>query len=164
MYDWIRDNPRVVSYRLDWVNNPQLIAKMDNYISINGCIAVDLYGQVSSESSALRHISGTGGQLDFVTGATMSDGGKSFICMSSTYTDKAGVKHSRILPHFNGDIVTTPRSQSYYIATEYGVANLSGRSSWQRAEALVSIAAPEFRDELIRAAEEQHIWRRSNKR
>ena len=154
----------MVSYRLDWVNNPQLIAKMDNYISINGCIAVDLYGQVSSESSALRHISGTGGQLDFVTGATMSDGGKSFICMSSTYTDKAGVKHSRILPHFNGDIVTTPRSQSYYIATEYGVANLSGRSSWQRAEALVSIAAPEFRDELIQAAEEQHIWRRSNKR
>ena len=129
----------------------------------NSCIAVDLYGQISSESSGLRHISGTGGQLDFVTGASDSVGGKSFICTRSCYTDKNGKRHSNIVPHFNGDIVTTPRSQSYYIVTEYGMANLEGRSTWERAEMLISLAHPDFRDDLIRAADAQKIWRRSNR-
>lgn len=91
-------------------------------------------------------------------------GGKAFICMTSTFTDKQGVRHSRILPHFGGDIVTSPRSQAYYLATEYGVVNLAGRSTWERAEALVSIAHPDFREQLIAAAESQKIWRRSARR
>lgn len=84
--------------------------------------------------------------------------------MSSSFTDKAGVRHSRILPQFGGDIVTTPRSEVFYIATEYGAVNLAGRSSWERAEALISIAHPDFREELIRAAEQQKIWLPHNKR
>ena len=115
-------------------------------------------------STGLRQISGTGGQLDFLTGAAMARGGKAFICMTSTFTDKQGVRHSRILPHFGGDIVTSPRSQAYYLATEYGVVNLAGRSTWERAEALVSIAHPDFREQLIAAAESQKIWRRSARR
>ncbi len=163
MYDWLRENPGVVGYRMDYVNDPYVLAQMDNFISINGCVAVDLYGQVSSESSGLRHISGTGGQLDFLTGASMSNGGMSFICMPSTFRDKAGQLRSRVVPNFSGDIITSPRSQACYIATEYGVANLAGRSTWERAEALIQIAAPEFRDELILAAQQQKIWRRSNR-
>ena len=74
------------------------------------------------------------------------------------------MRRSNIVPHFNGEIITSPRSQAYYIATENGVANMAGRSSWERAEALVNLAHPDFREELIKAAEEQRIWRRSNKR
>ena len=84
--------------------------------------------------------------------------------MSSTYTDKEGALHSRILPRFEGDIITTPRSQAYYIVTEYGAVNLAGMNTWQRAEALISIAHPAFREELIRAAERQKIWLPSEKR
>ena len=84
--------------------------------------------------------------------------------MSSVHTDRHGVMHSRILPQFNGDIITSPRSQVYFLATEYGVVNLEGRSTWERAEALISIAHPDFRDMLIKEAEERKIWRRSNKR
>ena len=133
-------------------------------ISINACISADLYGQVCSESSGTRQISGTGGQLDFVTGASMSRGGKSIICMTSTFTDRAGNMHSRIVPSFSGDIVTTPRSQVYYLATEYGVVNLAGLTTWERADALIGIAHPDFREELIKAAEAQRIWLPSNKR
>ena len=146
LYDWVDDNPGVIAAPLSYVNAPEVIAQLDNMVSINSCIAADLYGQVASESSGLRQISGTGGQLDFLTGAAMARGGKAFICMTSTFTDKQGVRHSRILPHFGGDIVTSPRSQAYYLATEYGVVNLAGRSTWERAEALVSIAHPDFRE------------------
>ncbi len=164
MYNWLRDNSGAVATRMDYVNDPYVLAQMENFVSINGCVAVDLFGQVSSESSGLRHISGTGGQLDFVTGATMSKGGSSFICMNASYIDKTGVKHSRIIPSFHGDIITTPRSQAYYIATEYGVANLSGLNTWERAEALIGIADPEFREELIAQAEANRIWRKSFRR
>ena len=84
--------------------------------------------------------------------------------MTSSFKDKNGVRHSRILPHFGGDIITGPRSQAYFVVTEYGVVNLVGRSTWERAEMLISIAHPDFRDQLIAAAQEQRIWRRSNKR
>lgn len=164
MYSWLNENPDYEICPLSYVNDPSVIAQNDNMISINGCISTDLYGQVSSESSGLRQISGTGGQLDFLTGAAMSKGGKAFLCMASTYTDRDGVMHSRIVPSFGGDIVTSPRSQAYYIATEYGAVNLAGRSSWERAERLISIAHPDFRDKLIKAAEKQHIWLPSNKR
>ena len=141
-----------------------IIGQLDNMISINSCIAVDLYGQVCAESAGLRHISGTGGQLDYLTGAAMSRGGKAFICMTSYYVDKTGERQSRILPYFRGDIVTDPRSQAYYLVTEYGMVNLVGRTTWERAEMLISIAHPDFREELIAAAERQKLWRRSNKR
>ena len=94
----------------------------------------------------------------------MSRGGKAFLCMTSTFTDKSGVLRSRIVPTFAGDIVTSPRSQAYYIVTEYGCVNLAGRSTWERADALVSIAHPDFREELIKAAEKQKIWLPANKR
>ena len=164
LYDWVDQNPGVVVEPLEYVNAPETIGKLDNMISINNCIAVDLYGQVCAESAGLRHISGTGGQLDYLTGAAMSKGGKAFICMTSSFVDKTGVRRSRVLPHFGGDIVTDPRSQAYYIVTEYGAVNLAGRSTWERAELLVSIAHPDFREDLIAAAEDKKIWRRSNKR
>ncbi len=162
-YDWIDQNPGVIACPLEYVNAPETIAKLDNMISINNCIAVDLYGQISSESAGMRQISGTGGQLDFLTGAAMSHGGKAFITMTSSFTDKAGVRHSRIVPYFQGDIVTSPRSQAYYLVTEFGAVNLTGRTTWERAEMLISIAHPDFRDALIAHAEEQKIWRRFNK-
>ena len=84
--------------------------------------------------------------------------------MSSVHTDRYGEKHSRIKPQFDGDIVTSPRSQVYFLATEYGVINLEGRSTWERAEALISIAHPDFREMLVREAEKKKIWRRSNRR
>ena len=164
LYDWVDDNPGIAGFPLSYVNDPNVIARNENMISINGCLNVDLYGQVGSESAGTRQISGTGGQLDFVTGASMAKGGKSFLCMSSAYTDRQGQRHSRILPSFGGDIVTTPRSQSHYIVTEYGAVNLAGMNTWQRAEKLIAIAHPDFREELIKKAEQQHIWLPSNKR
>ena len=163
-FAWIDNNPKIVGYPLCYVNSIPVISQNENMISINGCLAADLYGQVCAESVGTRQISGTGGQLDFVNGATAARGGLSFLCMSSSYTDREGVRHSRILPQFGGDIVTTPRSEVFFIATEYGAVNLAGRSSWERAEALISIAHPDFRDELIRAAEKQKIWLPHNKR
>lgn len=158
LYNWVDHNPGIAIAPLEYVNAAESIAKNDNMISINNCIAVDLYGQVCAESAGLRHISGTGGQLDYMTGAAMSKGGKAFICMTSTYTDSNGEMKSRIVPHFAGDIVTDPRSQSYYVCTEYGVVNLVGRTTWERAELLISIAHPDFRDDLIKGAERQKIW------
>ena len=164
LYEWVDENPGLMICPLEYVNAPDVIAQLDDMISINSCISVDLYGQICAESAGLRHISGTGGQLDYLTGASMSRGGKAFICMTSSFVDKAGERHSRILPQFMGDIVTDPRSQGYFIVTEYGVINLAGRSTWERAEMLVSIAHPDFRENLIKAAQKQKIWRQSNKR
>ncbi|MBS5139654.1 acetyl-CoA hydrolase/transferase family protein [Anaerotignum lactatifermentans] len=164
LYDWVGENQGLLSFPMDYVNQPSVMAQMENMISINNCIAIDLYGQVSSESAGTRHISGTGGQLDFSTGAYDAPGGKGFICMTSSYRDRAGNLKSRILPKFTeGDIITTPRTQAFYIVTEYGIVNLAGRSTWERAELLISLAHPDFRDELIAAADKQKIWRNSNR-
>ena len=165
LYDFLDHNDAILSAPMRYVNSPAVIKELDDFISINGCIAVDLFGQVSSESAGLRQISGTGGQVDFITGAMEAEHGRAFLAMHSTFTDKAGNPHSNIIPHFTGgDIITTPRTQAPNIVTEYGIASLPGKPTWQRAEALIGIAHPDFRDELIRAAEEQKIWRRSNKR
>lgn len=164
LYDWLDENPGVAVCPLEYINAPEVIGQIDNMISINSCISADLYGQVCAESAGTRHISGTGGQLDFLTGAAQSNGGKAFICMTASYVDKAGRRHSRIVPCFNGDIVTDPRSQAYFLCTEYGMVNLAGRSTWERAELLISIAHPDFREELISAAQTQKIWRNSNRR
>ena len=164
LYEWLDDNHGVAIYPMEYVNNPTVIGQIDNMVSINGCVAMDLYGQVSSESYGSRQISGTGGQLDFLIGASASKGGQAFLCMHSTRTDREGVVHSNILPQFNGDIITSPRSQVYFLATEYGVINMEGKSTWERAEELISIAHPSFRDELIREAEKRKIWRKSSKK
>ena len=165
LYKFLDHNQDILSAPMEYVNNPETIRQLDDFVSINGCIAMDLYGQVCSESAGIRQISGTGGQLDFVTGAYMAEHGKAFLAMSSMHVDKQDVRHSHILPKFTeGDIITTPGTQAPYMVTEYGVANLSGLTTWQRAEAIIQIAHPDFREELIKAAEVQRIWRRSNKR
>ena len=164
MYDYLDENPELMSAPVSYTNDIRSIAALDNFISINNCVDIDLFGQVSSESSGIKHISGAGGQLDFVLGAYLSNGGKSFICCSSTFTDKQGVSHSRIRPTLaEGSVVTDTRANTHYVVTEYGMVNVKGLSSWQKAEALISIAHPDFRDELIAEAEKMHIWRRSNK-
>ena len=164
VYDYIHNNPEMLSAPVDYVNDIRAIAAQDNLISINNCVDIDLYGQISSESSGFKQITGAGGQLDFVLGAYLSKGGKSFICCSSTYTDKNGNLHSRIRPTLaNGSIVTATRACAQYVATEHGMVNVKGLSSWQRAEAIISIAHPAFRDELIKEAEKMGIWKRSNR-
>ena len=164
MYDYLDSNPELMAAPVSYTNDDRVIAQIDNFISINNAVNVDLFCQVASESSGLRHISGAGGQLDFVLGAYLSKGGKSFICLSSTFTDKKGELHSRILPTLaEGTVVTDARPNVMYVVTEYGCVNLKGLSSWERAEALISIAHPQFREELIRSAEAMHIWRRSNR-
>jgi butyryl-CoA:acetate CoA-transferase len=163
LYDFIDDNPGVASYSVDYVNNPYVISQIDNFVSVNACIEVDLFGQVCSESVGTRHISGTGGQLDFVEGAYRSKGGQAFICMPSTFEGKDGLK-SRIKPILTpGSIVTAPRTAVHMIVTEYGIAELKGKSAWERAEAIIDIAHPRFQDELIKEAETMKIWRRSNR-
>lgn len=165
LYDWVDNNPFLASYPVDYTNDPAVIAGHDNFISVNNCVGVDLYGQISAESSGTRQISGSGGQLDFVTGAYMSNGGKSFVCFRSTYVDKmTGQAKSRVNPVLKlGEIVTDPRAQAHCLVTEWGKANVAGKSSWERAELIIGIAHPDFRDELIKEAELMKIWRRSNK-
>jgi butyryl-CoA:acetate CoA-transferase len=164
LYDWIDNNPGLAAYPTSFTNAPSNLSKIDNMMSINNCIEMDLYGQISSESSGTRHISGTGGQLDFATGAYMSNGGKSFICCTSSYKDKQGNLHSRIVPTLPpGSIVTVPRTQAHYIVTEFGKCNLAGRSTWERAERIIGVAHPDLRDGLIKEAENMKIWRKSNK-
>lgn len=166
LYDWIDENPALASYPVSYTNAPHVMCQNDNMVSINACVEVDLFGQVSSESSGTRHISGTGGQLDFATGAYMSEGGQSFICCNSSYTDKNdGKTKSRIVPTLPpGSIVTVPRTQTHMIVTEYGVADLAGKSTWQRAEALINIAHPDLRDSLVKEAENMNIWRKNGKK
>jgi len=164
LYEFMNNNPVCASYPVDYTNNPFVIGQNDNMMCINNAVQVDIYGQVASESSGPRHISGTGGQLDFIFGSYKSKGGKGFICLSSTYKDEDGTTKSRIVPTLEpGTIVTVPRTLNYYVVTEYGKAMLKGKSTWERAEALIDIAHPDFRDELIREADRLKVWVRSNK-
>lgn len=164
LYEFLDNNPVCAAYPVNYTNDPENICKNDKVIAINNALEVDLFSQVASESNGSRQISGTGGQLDFIFGAFKSQGGKGLICISSTFTKKDGSIGSRIVPTLSpGTIVTCPRSITHYVVTEYGYAQLKGKSTWQRAEALINIAHPDFRDELIRNAEELNIWRRSNK-
>ena len=165
LYDYLHENPECLSTSVDYTNDARVMAQLENFISINNAVDVDLFGQVNAESSGVRHISGSGGQLDFVLGAYLSRGGKSFICCSSTITDKNGVVQSRIRPTLKeGSVVTDTRCNAHYLVTEYGAVNLKGAATWQRAEKIISIAHPDFREELIREAERMKIWRRSNQR
>lgn len=164
LYDFLHDNPECMSTSVDYTNDVRIISQIENFISINNAVDVDLFGQVNAESAGTRQISGTGGQLDFVMGAYLSKGGKSFICCSSTYKDKSGQIRSRILPALNpGSIVTDSRTCIHYLVTEYGKVNLKGCSTWERAEQIISVAHPDFRDQLIRDAEVMNVWRCCNK-
>lgn len=159
LYDFLHQNPACASYPVNYTNDPRVMAVNSKVIAINSAIEVDLFSQVCSESVGISQISGTGGQFDFIFGAFNSRGGKGIISLSSTYTDKDGGIHSRIVPTLRpGSIVTVPRSCVQYVATEYGIVQLKGKSTWQRAQALIGIAHPMFRDELIRQAREMKIW------
>ena len=156
-YDTIDGNPDIAFHPVDYTNAPHVIMQNDRVISINNTTQVDLQGQAASESDGFRHISGTGGQLQFVRGAYASRGGKSFICLSSTY-DKKGEPRSRIvLALTRGNIVTTPRTDIMYVVTEYGIVNLKGRTVAERAKLLISIAHPDFREGLERDAYEHRL-------
>jgi acyl-CoA hydrolase len=154
LYAAIDRNPEFHCYQVDYTNSPHIIMQNDGMISINNTTQIDLQGQAASESDGHRHISGTGGQLQFVRGAYASKGGKSFICLASTY-DKRGERRSRIVLNLTpGNVVTTPRSDVMYIVTEYGMVNLKGKSVAERARALISIAHPDFREHLEHQAYE----------
>ncbi|MBN1663951.1 MAG: acetyl-CoA hydrolase/transferase family protein [Deltaproteobacteria bacterium] len=155
MYEFMNDNPSMESYPVSYVNDPAIIAQNENMISINSIIEVDLLGQCNSEYLGGSQYSGTGGQLDFVRGAFNSKGGKSFLAFYSTA--KKGTV-SRVVPRFKtGTVVTTPRMDTHYLATEYGVINLKGKSSRDRALDIISIAHPKFRDGLLIEAENMHL-------
>ncbi|HOQ10830.1 MAG TPA: acetyl-CoA hydrolase/transferase C-terminal domain-containing protein [Spirochaetota bacterium] len=164
LYDFLHLNPTCASYPVNYVNDPRIICLNPKVTAINNAVEVDLFTQICSESAGWRHVSGTGGQLDFIFGAFNSTGGKGIISITSTYTDKDGTVKSRIVPTLKpGAIVTVPRSISHYVITEYGVAMFKGKSTWQRAEALINIAHPDFREWLISEAEKMRIWRKTNK-
>ena len=164
MYDYLDENPELMSAPVDYTNDVRNIAKLDNFISINNAVDFDLFGQINAESAGTKHISGAGGQLDFVMGAYMSHGGKSIVCCSYTFTRKDGTVESRIQPTLApGSIVTDTRANTHYLVTEYGKVCLKGLSTWERTEKIISIAHPDFRDWLIEEADKMHIWRRSNK-
>jgi len=153
-YEWLREEPDIFRPdSVDYVHDPARIAQMKNVVSINGGVEVDLLGQENAESNGHRQLSGTGGQLDFLEGAFRSDGGKGFICMKSTYTRKDGSKKSSITAQITpGSVVSAPRALVQYVATEYGVANLAGKTVPDRARSLIAIAHPDFREELTQAA------------
>ena len=165
LYEWATENKGLVSAPVDYCNSPEVISQNDNVMAINGGVEIDLLGQICSESSGYRQLTGTGGQMDFLSGSFKSRGGKGFVCFPSTFKNKDGKISSRILPSLpSGAVVTTNRSQPCYVVTEYGKFNTAGKTTWEIAEGLISIACPAFREDLIREAEKMHIWRKSNKR
>jgi 4-hydroxybutyrate CoA-transferase len=146
LYHFAHNNPDVALYPVDYVNDPRVIAQNDNMVSINSCIEVDLMGQVVSECIGDKQFSGTGGQVDYVRGAAWSKNGKSIMAMPSTARKGTA---SRIVPRIApGAAVTTLRNDVDYVVTEYGIAALKGKNLRQRAEALIAIAHPDFREEL----------------
>ena len=157
MYEAVAHNPMYQCEPVEYTNLPHIIMQNDKVVSINNTTQMDLQGQASSESDGHRHLTGTGGQLQFVRGAYASRGGKSFMLLSSTY-ERKGVRKSRIVLNLTpGNIVTTPRSDTMYVVTEYGMTNLKGKSVAQRARALISLAHPDYREELEREAYENQL-------
>lgn len=152
-YDMIDDNPAVECRMADYVNDPRVIGLNDNVVSVNAMIEVDLTGQVNADFLGDHQYGGAGGQLDFVKGASYSRGGLSFIVASAT---AAKGKVSRIVPRIQGP-ATDARIDTQYIATEHGICNLRGMSSDERANALIGLADPQFRDELTAAARKMHL-------
>jgi acyl-CoA hydrolase len=157
LYEAITRNPVMECYPVDYTNLPHIIMRNDNVVSINNTTQIDLQGQAASETDGHRHLTGTGGQLQFVRGAYASKGGKSFILLSSTY-ERKGQRRSRIVVDLTpGNIVTTPRSDIMYVVTEFGIVNLKGKSVAARAKALIGLAHPDFREALEREAYEKGV-------
>jgi acyl-CoA hydrolase len=157
LYSFLDRSPVCAAHPVDYTNLPDRIARNDKVFSINNTTQIDLQGQACSESAGFRHLTGTGGQLQFVRGAFASKGGRSVICLSSTY-DRGETPASRIVSTLTpGNVVTTPRTDVMYIVTEYGIALLKGRSVAERARALIDIAHPRFREGLEREAREKKI-------
>ena len=156
LYKFVHNNPMVQMFSVDYTNNPAIIAQNNNMVSVNSTLQVDLTGQGASESIGYKQFSGTGGQADFIRGAAWSKGGRSILAFHST---ASGDKISRIVPHLDeGAVVTTTRSDIHYAVTEYGIADLRGKSVPERAKALITIAHPDFRGELKK--EFQRIYNR----
>lgn len=163
LYDFINNNPRILFKSCTYTNDPYTIGLNNKFVSINATLEIDLTGQAASETVGNLQFSGTGGQSETVMGAQRSKGGKSILAMHSTYTtrDEEGneVLHSKIVPFLApGAAVTTSRNDVDYVVTEYGVAWLRGKNITERAEELIKIAHPDFRDELRQAAEKYQIW------
>ena len=153
MYDFLNNNPSVESHPVDYVNDPNIIAQNDNVVSVNAALQIDLTGAVNAEHMLGHQYSATGGQLDFVRGAYASKGGKSFIACHST---AAKGKVSRIVARLDGP-VTTPRIDTHIVVTEFGWTNLKGKSSTERAKALIALAHPQFHAGLTQAAKDMHL-------
>ena len=151
-YKAIDRNPDMMCVPVEYTNMPHIIMQNARMVSINNTTQIDLQGQAASESDGHRHLTGTGGQLQFARGSYASQGGKSFMCLSSTYEKKRLRKSRIVLDLTPGNIVTTPRSDIMYVVTEYGMVNLKGKSVADRAKALISIAHPDFREGLERDA------------
>lgn len=156
LYDMVDDNPGVEFYSGSYVNDPRIIGKNDNFVSINSALAVDLTGQICSESIGARQYSGTGGQADFAEGASFSKGGRSIICVKASRKDNT--ISSIVSQHAPGSIITLSRNTVDYIVTEFGIAPINGRSVRQRVENLISVAHPDFRSELRQEAAKLHLW------
>lgn len=155
LYRWAHNNPLCEFRRQEYVNDPFVIAQNDYQVAINSAIEVDLTGQVCADSIGPKFFSGVGGQLDFIYGAARSKGGVPIIAMPSTATMKDGTLVSKIVPMLKqGAGVVTSRNHVHYVVTEYGVADLYGKSIRQRVEALIGIAHPDFRADLRRQAKE----------
>jgi len=155
MYEFMNDNPSMESYPVSHVNDPAVITQNDNMVSINSIIEVDLLGQCNAEYLGGSQYSGTGGQLDFVRGAFNSKGGQSILAFYSTAKN---AEISKVVPRFStGTVVTTPRMETHFLVTEYGVVNLKGKSSRDRALDIISLAHPKFRDSLLVEAENMHL-------
>jgi acyl-CoA hydrolase len=157
LYAALDRNPDMHCCPVDYTNAPHIIMQNHHVVAINNTTQIDLQGQAASESDGHRHISGTGGQLQFVRGAYASMSGKSFICLTSTYEKRGGRRSRIVLDLTQGNIVTTPRSDVMYVVTEYGMVNLKGKSVAERAKALIGIAHPDFREDLERHAYEHRL-------
>lgn len=155
LYDWLDAEPEIFRPGdLDYIHSVERISRLSNVISINGGVQLDLMGQENAESAGTRQLSGIGGQMDFLEGAYRSKGGKGFICINSSRLTKDGELKSNIVAAIPaGSTISAPRTAIQYVATEYGVVNLAGKSLRERAEAMASIAHPDFRAELLRYAE-----------
>jgi acyl-CoA hydrolase len=157
MYETVDGNPDFLCCPVEYTNLPHIVMQNERMVTINNTTQMDLQGQAASESDGFRHISGTGGQLQFVRAGYAAPEGKSFICLSSTY-ERRGVRRSRIVLSLTpGNIVTTPRTDMMYVVTEYGIVNLKGKSVPERARALIGLAHPDFREDLEREAREKRL-------
>ena len=156
LYDWLDAEPQLFHPGdLDYIHSVERISKFSNVISINGGVQLDLMGQENAESTGTRQLSGVGGQMDFLEGAYRSKGGKGFICINSSRVTKDGERKSNIVAAIpSGSTVSAPRTMIQHVATECGIAVLSGKSLRERAEAMAAIAHPDFREKLMKYARE----------